>query len=516
MSATADRRASGQGWRVAASLLLLSGFLLAPLGYPGYFQPHSGFQPVYTLYAWEAAGRPIDGLPASSLTGSAGGDGVLSYCLAFLFRLMGADGPSAVKAVYALAVLLAVGGALALFRGHRSGATGGSIALGLALAWAGSPMVLASIYVRGWPGGSLALGMLPWLALALAYPAPGGATSWRSVAPILPGLALGLAHPGFALIAGAVLAAVALVAHRRVNLRPLVGLLLTGTAGLIAAPGTASASFRQFSWPYQWLGHTAGYAAHSAPWGPGVPAPLTLGLLPVGLFAAACLLVQPGLRARCVVVGAVAVVLLLLSTELARPLWEGRLAWALDGPWQLVALASFVLLWASAPPVVQLLPTQALSGGALALLALLLALPFLDVPLSPVTPAARPLAAFDDGRILLVRAELHGPLRHGATPRLRLFWQATQPLERNYTVFVHVVDQADRKWGQRDSWPVDGTRPTTSWRPGEVVVDDHLVHVDLDGPREGYRVLVGLYDLGTGERLTLSDGTTAVELGRED
>ncbi|MGI6209649.1 MAG: hypothetical protein ACOYEW_15715, partial [Anaerolineae bacterium] len=60
------------------------------------------------------------------------------------------------------------------------------------------------------------------------------------------------------------------------------------------------------------------------------------------------------------------------------------------------------------------------------------------------------------------------------------------------------------------------TRPTTSWRPGEIVVDEHPVYVDVAGPRDGLHLVVGLYDLETGERLPLADGNSALELGRED
>ncbi len=500
---------AGHPWRVGAALLLACGLLLAPLGYPGYFQPHSGFLPVYALYAWEAADHPVTGPAPFSPTGALGGDGLLPHALAALFRLAGAGGVTAVKAVFALAILLAAGGFYRLVHRSRPASTA-MAALAFGVVWAASPMVLGSVYARGSLGGALALGLLPWVAEALTVAAQTSGVL-AATATLWPVLALGLAHPGFALASAVVLVLVALLQRERVQPSPALALIAAGAGGLLLSGPSAPASFVQFSRPYQWLSQSAGYAIHSDPWGPGVPAPLTLGLLPLALFAAAWLLApaarKPG---RVVVTLAAALGLLLLSTTLARPLWQSVAATWLDGPWQLVALASFLLLRQAASAADRLRGRGA-PAAALLLLALIVATPFLDVPVTAVTPAARPLATFADGRILLVGADLHGPLRHGATPRLHLYWQATAPLQRDYTVFVHVVDDAGTKWGQRDSWPVDGQRATSGWRPGELVADEHPVYIDVAGPREGYRLVIGLYDLETGERLPLGDGSTALE-----
>lgn len=504
---------AARSWRVPAALLLACSFLLAPLLYVGYFQPHSGFLPVYTLYAWEAAGHPLPDVAAYSPTGSLGGDGLLPYALAALLRLLGADGGTAVKAVFGAAVLLAAVGAYRLVR--RRPAVDPPAALALALVWAGSPMVLASVYARGSLGGALALGLLPWLAGAIEKDGePAGRTS-RFAALSVPVLSA-LAHPGFTLLAGAALAAVSASQGRRLRSWPLAALGAFGLAGVVFGSGPSPSL--QFSRPYQWLTQSVGYAAHSDPWGPGTPAPMALGFLPLGVFVASRLTAPLDGRARraIAVTLAAVLILLLLSTDPARALWQSALAAVLDGPWQMVALASFLLVWAAAPALPALLCGRGAPAAGLAVLAVALAAPFLDAPLTTVTPAACPLAAFADGRILLVGAELEGPLRHGATPRLRLYWQATEPLSRDYTVFVHVVDDGDTKWGQRDSWPADGQRPTSSWRPGEIVTDEHPVYIDVQGPVDGYRLLVGLYDLETGERLYLSDGSTALELASHE
>jgi hypothetical protein len=85
-------------------------------------------------------------------------------------------------------------------------------------------------------------------------------------------------------------------------------------------------------------------------------------------------------------------------------------------------------------------------------------------------------------------------------------------METDYTVFVHVVDQEGTIWAQADSMPVDGQRPTSGWGLGEIIEDTHVMTLDVEGPREGYLLEVGLYDPNTGTRLPLPGGATAIIL----
>jgi hypothetical protein len=92
--------------------------------------------------------------------------------------------------------------------------------------------------------------------------------------------------------------------------------------------------------------------------------------------------------------------------------------------------------------------------------------------------------------------------------RVRLFWQATEDLRADYTVFVHLAGEDGRLVGQHDGMPEDGFFPTSAWDPGEVVVDEHQFDIDLGAPAGDYQLRVGLYRLETGERLPVrgSDG----------
>ncbi len=96
---------------------------------------------------------------------------------------------------------------------------------------------------------------------------------------------------------------------------------------------------------------------------------------------------------------------------------------------------------------------------------------------------------------------------------LSLWWEATAELDKDYSVFAHVEREGERLVGQHDGTPHDRDakgvcgppRPTTMWRPGDVIVDRRVIEIDPDAPRGGYSLLVGLYDYETLERLEVRD-----------
>jgi hypothetical protein len=94
----------------------------------------------------------------------------------------------------------------------------------------------------------------------------------------------------------------------------------------------------------------------------------------------------------------------------------------------------------------------------------------------------------------------------GQALNVALYWQAKEPVDKSHNVFVHVFDSQGELQGQRDSPPVSGDYPTSLWQPGEVVVDGHTVPLPSDAPLGTYRVVVGMYDRATNERLPVLDG----------
>ena len=55
-----------------------------------------------------------------------------------------------------------------------------------------------------------------------------------------------------------------------------------------------------------------------------------------------------------------------------------------------------------------------------------------------------------------------------------------------------------------------GRHPTTTWVPGEVVVDAYEIPIRADAPPGAHVIEVGMYDPGTLQRLSVLDPTGAV------
>lgn len=91
-----------------------------------------------------------------------------------------------------------------------------------------------------------------------------------------------------------------------------------------------------------------------------------------------------------------------------------------------------------------------------------------------------------------------------------LLWTTDRLQAEDYTAFVHLIGPLNPEtgtpvWCQSDSMPGAGTYPTSLWRPGEIVVDSHLLEVPEQLPDGEYFIEVGWYLLSTGERLRLAD-----------
>ena len=96
----------------------------------------------------------------------------------------------------------------------------------------------------------------------------------------------------------------------------------------------------------------------------------------------------------------------------------------------------------------------------------------------------------------------------GKMAEIVLYWQAETFVDRSYTVFVHLVGPDGRIYAQADALPQAGRHPTDHWLPGEVVADSYRLELPADAPSGEYRLLAGLYDWATLERLPVGDGGT--------
>ncbi len=125
----------------------------------------------------------------------------------------------------------------------------------------------------------------------------------------------------------------------------------------------------------------------------------------------------------------------------------------------------------------------------------------------PIPP--QPAGVFGAPRILLIDLQVLNPPTPGQNLVMEAYWQATQPIDFDYNIFIHVVDAQGHLVAQLDTQPQQGKRPMTTWLPGEVLQDRYTLAIPAQatGP---LHVEMGLYHWQTGQRLRLPDGSDAL------
>jgi hypothetical protein len=95
---------------------------------------------------------------------------------------------------------------------------------------------------------------------------------------------------------------------------------------------------------------------------------------------------------------------------------------------------------------------------------------------------------------------LSGTTRPGDTPQLTLIWHALGRQNRNWTVFIHLVDAHEQIVAEDNRQPQDGAFPMKQWVDGDWVEDRHPLALPASlGPGE-YHIRVGLFDPRTTRR----------------
>lgn len=538
-------------WLFPVLALLLTAFAIAPLTFPGFFQSQTGYSAVYNLidlhnsgtqfFAWTPTwARAYDVFRM---------DGPLGYWLAEIFHLVGLSFLDAVKIVYALSFLVA---ALGMFKLARIMYQNDAAALLVTTLYVYFPAHIAAVYLRGAFGEAVAWGVFPFALLAASslrsqYSMFGKVRATRELArTVLPCVlafaALFLAQAGLAILFAVLVAAWIFIFEKRrgtilgMSLGAMVMGLVLGfvlqipaiapQSNFVATNGFVPA----FVYPFQLL---------SASWGNDVPrgdftdnAPYQIGFAALGLtILTIALVMRQGAQnsTRRVLwfgIGA-SVVLFVLMMPLAEFLWNIGLNLFLQYPFQLLAFVGFFMSLALGSLVVadsRFLPKQSLGEipllAALVIVPVLAVYPYLAPEFTEFSPTRPALARFNNELALLdvkiVRPP--GTWRHGATVELELTWQALKQPNRDYTVFLKILDEQGNEWGATDAkFSSEGGNhkgapllSTLNMVPSRMYSEKQSVQIDLNGPNEGYHLQLGLYQTTTGERALTETGADAI------
>ncbi len=84
-----------------------------------------------------------------------------------------------------------------------------------------------------------------------------------------------------------------------------------------------------------------------------------------------------------------------------------------------------------------------------------------------------------------------------------LYWHVLGPADRDYTVFVHGLDEQGTMVAQNDGPPLNGNYPTSFWQRGQNLVDRHTL------PAGVQTIEIGLYTPDAGRLAVIHDGKPA-------
>jgi len=134
-----------------------------------------------------------------------------------------------------------------------------------------------------------------------------------------------------------------------------------------------------------------------------------------------------------------------------------------------------------------------------------------SIPQDPPTEISHRLdVVLGDSIRLLGYALPSRDVRPGDVLQISLFWEATRPIPRRYKVFVHLLGEDGRIVAQRDAEPGGGVRLTTTWPPGETILDNYGILVPMDAVPGKHRLAIGMYHIEDATRLPVSVGGEAV------
>ena len=97
---------------------------------------------------------------------------------------------------------------------------------------------------------------------------------------------------------------------------------------------------------------------------------------------------------------------------------------------------------------------------------------------------------------------------------MALTWRALETIPRRYRVTVQILDGEGRLLAQHDAEPGNNMALTTTWQPGQHVLNSHGLLVPLSAPPGEYQLVVALYDVDNPALRLPVKGADVLELAK--
>jgi hypothetical protein len=129
-----------------------------------------------------------------------------------------------------------------------------------------------------------------------------------------------------------------------------------------------------------------------------------------------------------------------------------------------------------------------------------------DLAFTPEAASLKIAARFD--QIELISVSTPKSAKPGESVVINLRWRASNPIHRDLTLFVHLLDANGSYVAGADSPPARGDYPTSRWRTNELVAYNVAITIPPNTPAGAYTLALGWYEWPSLERIVLENGST--------
>ena len=120
-----------------------------------------------------------------------------------------------------------------------------------------------------------------------------------------------------------------------------------------------------------------------------------------------------------------------------------------------------------------------------------------------VIPPRTNLANYDN-KLLLLDVELEPEaIPAGGPLSVSMLWRGLRTMDQDYTMFLQIIGPDGTLYGQVDSWPQQGGRPTSGWGANEEIQDHYTLYLKQDAPPGSIQRYPGMVSVGRYAPITI-------------
>ncbi len=224
-------------------------------------------------------------------------------------------------------------------------------------------------------------------------------------------------------------------------------------------------------------------------------------------------------RAPLFIVGLFGLIVVVSLTQWASITWssQGRLVFSAISTWSIFFVVGLATLFGSR------FARLAITAISVFMFFITLLAPFTTIAPAyartpPVQSIQSPTVSFDvtfNHQLKLIGADVKSKsTRPGGSIELTLYWQASVPIEKDYSTFVHLLDENEIVVAQRDMFPGQGLWPTSQIKVGDIIPSRYVINLPATSYVPDKLIFeVGVYDYTSQTRLLMLDGADNLRFG---